>query len=140
MFGQRIYTVSSPELASIVMRRQKHLDTETQFIITVFQNMLGADKAAMKLLLSSTKPATKKAPTPFREEMRSIEHKLLAAGEPVEAFYESMIAEVSRKIGPSGLDSLETSVPLLELLEEVLISAAGKARNWVIEKKSKQAI
>jgi hypothetical protein len=94
----------------------------------------------MKLLLSSTKPATKKAPTPFREEMRSIEHKLLAAGEPVEAFYESMIAEVSRKIGPSGLDSLETSVPLLELLEEVLISAAGKARNWVIEKKSKQAI
>jgi hypothetical protein len=55
MFGQRIYIVSSPELASIVMRKQKHLDTETQLIITVFQNILGADKAAMKLLLSSTK-------------------------------------------------------------------------------------
>ncbi|KAL2784408.1 cytochrome P450 [Aspergillus keveii] len=127
MFGQRIYTVSSPELASILMRKQKHLDTETQFIITVFQNMLGADKAAMKLLLSSTKPAAKKARTPFREEMRSIEHKLLAAGEPMEAFYESMITEVSRKIDPSGLDNSENSVPLLELLEEVLISAAGTA-------------
>ncbi|KAL4860340.1 cytochrome P450 [Aspergillus spectabilis] len=127
MFGQRIYTVSSPELASIVMRKQKHLDTETQFIITVFQNMLGADKAAMKLLLSSTKPAAKKARTPFREEMRSIEHKLLAAGEPMEAFYEGMITEVSRKVGPSGLDSAENGVPLLELLEEVLIAAAGTA-------------
>ncbi|KAJ0417993.1 cytochrome P450 [Aspergillus carlsbadensis] len=127
MFGQRIYTVSSPELASIVMRKQKHLDTETQFIITVFQNMLGADKAAMKLLLSSTKPAAKKARTPFREEMRSIEHKLLAAGEPMEAFYNSMITEVSEKIGPSGLDNPGNAVPLLELLEGVLITAAGTA-------------
>ena len=89
--------------------------------------MLGADKAAMKLLLSSTKPAAKKARTPFREEMRSIEHKLLAAGEPMEAFYEGMITEVSRKVGPSGLDGAENGVPLLELLEEVLIAAAGTA-------------
>ncbi|BCS28420.1 cytochrome P450 [Aspergillus puulaauensis] len=127
MFGQRIYTVSSPGLASIVMRKQKHLDTETQFIITVFQNMLGADKAAMRLLLSSTKPAAKKARTPFREEMRSIEHRLLAAGEPMEAFYESMITEVGQKIGPSGLDNSDTAIPLMHLLEEALITAAGSA-------------
>jgi hypothetical protein len=59
--------------------------------------------------------------------MRSTEHKLLAAGGPMEAFYESMITEVGRTIGPSGLDDSENTVPLLELLEEVLISAAGTA-------------
>ncbi|KAL3459752.1 cytochrome P450 [Aspergillus heterothallicus] len=127
MFGQRIYTVSSPDLASAVTRKQKHLDTETQFIITVFQNMLGADKAAMKLLLSSTKPAAKKARTPFREEMRTIEHRLLAAGEPMQEFYEAMITDVSKRIGPSGLDGSNTAVPLLRLLEGVLITAAGTA-------------
>ncbi|KIA75395.1 cytochrome P450 [Aspergillus ustus] len=127
MFGQRIYTVSSPDLASIVMRKQRHLDTETQFIITVFQNMLGADKSAMKLLLSSTKPAAKKARTPFREEMRSIEHRLLASGEPMQAFYETMVTDVSQRIGPSGFDNSNTAVPLLKLLEEVLIAAAGTA-------------
>ncbi|KAL2840644.1 hypothetical protein BJX68DRAFT_271594 [Aspergillus pseudodeflectus] len=109
------------------MRKQKHLDTETQSIITVFQICSGPIKPRMKLLLASTQPAAKKARTPFREEMRSTEHKLLAAGELMKTFYEDMITEVSRNIGPFALDISENAVPLLHLLEQVLITAARTA-------------
>ncbi|KAL4886417.1 cytochrome P450 [Aspergillus karnatakaensis] len=124
MFGQRAYTISSPELASLVTRKQKHLDTETQFLITVFKNMLGVDKAAMKLLLESTKPAARKARTPFREEMRAVEHKLLASGEHVEKLYGGMMGEVSRMVGALGSKN-KNKISLLRFLEQVMITAAG---------------
>jgi hypothetical protein len=126
VLGQRIYTICSPDLVSVLNRNQKHLDTETGFVTTVFQNMLGVDRTAMELLMSRPKPGEKIKRTPFREAIRSTEHRFLAPGESMEKLRCAMMREVSKSLG-NIIRQDKAKVQLMAWLEELLTIGAGRA-------------
>jgi hypothetical protein len=126
VLDQRIYTIGSPELVSVLNRNQKHLDSETGFVTTVFQNMLGVDRTAMELLMSRPKPGEQITRTPFREVMRSTERRFLAPGESMEKLHRATVHEVSESLENMRRQD-ETTVQLMAWLEELLTAGAGRA-------------
>ena len=125
MLGQKIYTVNSGELAAFMSRKGKQLDAETGFIVVVFQNMLGVDKTSMKTLVSLPKPGVKGRRTPYREEMRTMEHKLLAPGESNEQFYLRIMNAFVEILDEMTRGQQTSSVHLMEWLEQLYTRVSG---------------
>ncbi|KAK6363999.1 hypothetical protein LTS17_012628 [Exophiala oligosperma] len=124
LLGQKIYTVNAGEIASLLSRKNKQLDAETGFIVVVFQNMLGVDKSIMKTLVSTPKSGQKGQRTPYRDDMRTTEHRLLAPGESNRQFYVKIMnafVQVLDDMMPSDTNS----VHLMKWLEELYTRVAG---------------
>lgn len=126
ILGQKFYTVNSGEVAALMSRKVKQLDAETGFIVVVFQNMLGVDKTSMKTLVAKPNPGEKGRRTPYREEMRTTEHKLLAPGESNHEFYARIMnsfVDVLQSMTREVED--HTQIKLMAWLEELYTRASG---------------
>ncbi|KAL2412779.1 hypothetical protein ABEF95_013244 [Exophiala dermatitidis] len=124
VLGQKIYTVNSGEIAALMPRKIKQLDAESGFIVVVFQNMLGVDKDTMRTLVAMPKAGQKGQRTPYREEMRTTEHKLLAPGETNHQFYVK-IMDSFVEILDDMLKNSGSSIHLMKWLEELYTRVAG---------------
>lgn len=106
-------------------RKGKQLDAETGFLVVVFQNMLGVDKTSMKTLVSIPKPGVKGRRTPYREDMRTMEHKLLAPGESNAQFYLRIMDAFVEILGEMTRKEQLPQIHLMGWLEQLYTRVSG---------------
>lgn len=126
VLGQRMYTITSPHLASVIVRKQRHLDTETQFTTTVFKNMIGVDNHSMELLMPLGEPGSKMTRSPFREEMRNVEHKTLASNQSMQHLAAQMVTDIISSMN-AATSQKETEIQLLKFLESSITTGAARS-------------
>lgn len=86
--------------------------------------MLGVDKSTMKTLVSTPKSGQKGQRTPYRDDMRTTEHRLLAPGESNRQFYVK-IMNAFVQVLDDMMTSNTNSIHLMKWLEELYTRVAG---------------